>query len=354
MLALSIHADYACRHSGRCCSTAWDVPAETDARSAIESGIAAGRLPMLAAFEAGVPPAEYAGVLRKGADGACVWLDRETRLCTVHARLGAAALPATCRLFPRIARTGPRGVAITLSHYCPTAARLLLREDVPLTVVEYPTAFPAGAYEGLEADEWPPLLGGRVLMDDEGFEAWEALLVSRCAAAPTMWTALAAMRQDAAALAAWRPGEDALTAAVRRRARVPVEAADPPGATWVRSRAEDAWGVSPGARPFDGSVALDPALRALAAFDGPARRFLAGHAFASWCAYQGRGIAAHVRGVETAAAVLVLETARALHAVRDFGVDAFLDAVAAADFLLRHQAPREDLAALWSRREGLS
>lgn len=354
MLALSIHADYACRHSGRCCGTAWDVPAEAEARTAIEAGIAAGRLPMLDAFEAGSPPAGYAGVLRKGADGACVWLDLETRLCTVHARLGAAVLPVTCRQFPRIPRTGPRGVAITLSHYCPTAARMLLREDVPLTVVEHPAAFPAGAYEGLEADEWPPLLAGRVLMDDDAFEAWEALLVSRCAAAPTMWTALAAMRQDAAALAAWRPGEAALTDVVRHRAGVAMEAVEPPEAAWIRSRAEDARGVSPGARPFVGPTALDAALGALAAFDRPARRFLAGHAFASWCAYQGRGIAAQVRGVETAGAVLVLETARALHAARDFGEEAFLEAVAAADFLLRHQASREDLAALWSRREGLA
>lgn len=352
-LALSIHADYACRHSGRCCSTAWDVPVEPPARRGIETGIRDGRLPMLDAFAPGTPPDGYAGVLRRAGDGACVWLDRDSRLCAVHARMGEGALPTTCRMFPRIARTGPRGVAITLSHYCPTAARMLLRDDVPLAVVEQPPAFPSGAYEGLDADEWPPLLHPRMLMDDAAYEAWEAHVVWRCATVPSLWAALATIRGDAEALGRWQPDHGDLMGAVRAcRDRQPVDAPVLDDA-WVRTRVRDVRTVAPGASAQgpDDAGPLQAALAALQPYEPAALRLVAAHAFASWCAYQGRGLAAHVRSLEAVAAVLVTEVARAGGASTVLDDEGFLAAVSATDFLLRHQASREELAALWSRRE---
>jgi hypothetical protein len=71
-----------------------------------------------------------------------VFYEHETHLCGVHRALGEGALPATCRIFPRIALTDARGTFITLSHYCPTAAAMLFRTDVPLEIVESPAAFP--------------------------------------------------------------------------------------------------------------------------------------------------------------------------------------------------------------------
>ena len=54
----------------------------------------------------------------------------------------------------------PRGTFITLSHFCPTAASQLFREDVPLAIVESPASFPPADYDGLTVtgDDLPPLL----------------------------------------------------------------------------------------------------------------------------------------------------------------------------------------------------
>lgn len=363
MRTLTLHARYACAHSGACCRTAWHVPVEREARRAIEAGMATRRLPMINAFEARVPPAGTAGVLRHGEDGACVWLEGATRLCLVHQHLGEDALPVTCRTFPRIARTGPRGIDLTLSHYCPTAARLLL-VDGPLAVQEAPPAFTAPRYDGLFADEWPPLLHPRMLMDDAAYEAWETLAVARCSTAPTVWSALAALRADAGALCRWQPGAMPLLAAVEARGAVAPGRASALTPALLAERLAEVWSAVPpdiplGAPPFEpDDAAWTLALDALDRFDAPARRLLAAHAFASWCAYQARGLHAHVRGLEAVVAVLLAELARAQAAGR--GVDAtafpemtFVEAVRATDFLLRHLAGRQALADAWSDAEGL-
>jgi hypothetical protein len=36
VFALSIHADYACRHSGACCSAGWTIPVEPHGRPLLE------------------------------------------------------------------------------------------------------------------------------------------------------------------------------------------------------------------------------------------------------------------------------------------------------------------------------
>ena len=350
MVALSIHADYRCGHSGRCCSTDWDVPVESSARAAIEAGQQERRLPLVEPFAAGFPPEGYAGVLRRER-GACVFFDQASRLCAVHGQLGQGALPVTCRQFPRIARTGPRGVAITLSHYCPTAARMLLREDVPLAVVEQPEAFPPGSYEGLQADDWPPLLHPRMLMDEASYDAWEAHVVWRCATVSSLWSALATIRRDAEALCRWRPEDGVLMDAVLAcRSRAVVQVGVPDGA-WVHSRIRDAREAVPEAEPVEERLDLSAGLAAMASFERAALRLVAAHGFASWCAYQARGIAAHVRSLETVAAVLLVEVARVKASSDSWGREGFLAAVGATDFLLRHEASREALAAVWTRRE---
>jgi hypothetical protein len=42
--ALSIHADYRCRHSGVCCSADWDVPVEAVVYRNLSAALDAGRL----------------------------------------------------------------------------------------------------------------------------------------------------------------------------------------------------------------------------------------------------------------------------------------------------------------------
>ena len=54
---------------------------------------------------------------------------------------------SACRQFPRVVTLTPLGVSVTLSHYCPTAAALVISCDgaprSPLRIVAAPPAFPA-------------------------------------------------------------------------------------------------------------------------------------------------------------------------------------------------------------------
>src|SRR5262245_28724951 len=127
VFALSIHADYRCRHSGLCCSTGWDVPIELPIYRTLQEAVASGRLRQHAAARHLAPfvvepdlPDDAAAMLERTDGGQCVFLDRGTNLCIVHRDLGEQALPATCRHFPRLALRDGRGIFITLSHYCPT------------------------------------------------------------------------------------------------------------------------------------------------------------------------------------------------------------------------------------------
>jgi hypothetical protein len=87
-------------------------------------------------------------------------------------------------------------------------------------------------------------------------------------------------------------------------------------------------------------------------FHAPLNRYLASKAFASWTAYQGRGVLTIVRGLEAALAVVRLEAARQCrNAGRDLDGDLLRDAFRSADFILNHLAVGEDLADAWSAAE---
>jgi len=154
--ALSIHADYRCRHSGACCSADWDVPIELPVYRALKEAVDGGRLQPQASARHLSPfivepdlPEDAAAMLERTDIGECVFLERGTKLCIIHRDLGEPALPATCRYFPRLAVRDDRGTFITLSHFCPTAASMLFRDDCPLAITSGPHVFPPGEYEGL-------------------------------------------------------------------------------------------------------------------------------------------------------------------------------------------------------------
>ena len=96
------------------------------------------------------------------------------RMCAVHRELGEPMLPSACRQFPRVTLTDPRGRWITLSHFCPTAAALLF-SPAPVLIVAAPASIALdGAAEGLDATAaLPPLLRPGMLMDFDGYGAWE-------------------------------------------------------------------------------------------------------------------------------------------------------------------------------------
>lgn len=367
VFALSIHADYQCRNSGVCCSTNWDVPVEVPIYRSLVDALAAGSLRVapgaehLQPFIVGPDLPEDAGAIFERTDvDQCVFFDRDSRLCIVHRDLGESALAATCKLFPRLAVRDGRGTSITLSHFCPTAASMLFREDVPLRIVESPVAFPPRDYEGLvvAADDLPPLLTPTMLMDLDGYAAWERHMVARCAAATGPESALATIARDARALRAWKPGGATLAAAI---ASLPANAV--PGETHESLAQSLALypdviaAVPDDFRPEPDESGLDEAYLAFVRdcwdrFGVPLTRYVAGKAFASWTAYQGRGVTSIVRGLDAALAVVRIEASRLCRdSGRPLDSDLLLESFRAADFTLNHLAVGEDLAHAWSRAE---
>lgn len=354
---LSMHAGYACRHAGACCTSHWPIPLERVRVDAVRMAVADGRIavrePWLTA--AAGAPAEIGGVLAIDARGHCVFHQHDR--CAMHRTLGHDRLPSACQHFPRVCSIDARGVAVTLSHYCPTAAWLLF-DDAPVTIVEGPAPWPGHeSPEGLDArDVWPPLLTEHVLMDHESYAAWERYMVDVLAGEASLDTtpedALGQLRAGAASLVRWTPDDGPLLEVVRSlgrpegrplRERTLAQAEGCPReddalALFDRVRGAVApgmdWDAAPGAWADAWTAQAAPAW---AGWAPVVRRFLAAHAFASWLAYQGRGVLTIVRGVEAAYAVLRIELARAC-VTRDATADrtTLHHAIRRADLLLRH------------------
>lgn len=126
---LGIHAGYQCQHTGACCQN-WAVPAEPHVIEVVQrlklrrSGTTGSLFlsaPLAGTHATGTP------IVARDDHGDCMFFERDPgRLCVIHREAGIAALPSACRHFPRKVLTDARGTFISLSHYCPTAARLLL------------------------------------------------------------------------------------------------------------------------------------------------------------------------------------------------------------------------------------
>jgi Fe-S-cluster containining protein len=366
--SLSIHADYRCRHSGHCCSTNWDVPVELRIDRSLTDALASGRLKMASGTEGLSPfilgsdlPEEAAAMFERTDDGRCVFLERSSHLCIVHRDLGESALAATCRHFPRVAIHDRRGTFVTLSHFCPTAASMLFRDDVPVQIVEEPPAFPPADYEGLEVtdEDLPPLLHPHMLMDLDGYSAWERHMVQRCAdISRRPESILATLRRDAAIVAQWKPGAATLSEAV---SELPPDFLEAPPETRLAASLElfhEAMTAVPEQfRPDPDEDGLAEAYASWVraewpGFRAPVNRYIAAKAFASWTAYQGRGVATIVRGIEAAVALVRVEAARRCRdAGKPLDADLLLEAFRSADFTLNHLAVGEDLAENWSRIE---
>jgi hypothetical protein len=243
-------------------------------------------------------PASSAGVVTaRTADGQCVFFEPDHgRLCAIHRVAGAALLPSACRHFPRVALRDPRGTFVTLSHFCPAAASLLL-EPVDLAIVEAPASLcPAGALEGLDATAvMPPLLRPGLLTDLDGYATWERLGVATLNRELRVEHALDLIAQSTRASCDWRPGGATLSEHV--------------------------------AGAFAHRHACVSATGAPRAFDRPARAFLSAHLFANWVAYQGTGLADIVQYLHDVLA-LVRREMEERHS--------FTEGARAADLRLRH------------------
>jgi Fe-S-cluster containining protein len=372
--ALSIHADYRCRSSGACCRSGWEIPVEPAAEERIHEGMSHGRLrPALAwSRPARGLPQRARVLLRVLPSGECVFLEHGTpRLCALQRQLGAAAMPSACRQFPRIATLTPTGVSLTLSHYCPTAATLLFRDDVALAVASDPPAFPASwPYDGLDArDAFPPLLRPGVLTSWAAHARLEEHAVAVLGREDlSVGQALTQLAAGAEALRAWTvasgPFDDLVT-------RVMGTPAPPPEPGFPLAAALADWervaAVVPPGHPLPKSprqaVEAVGSARAQAAVEegcAAARRavgnWLAAKAFASWLALQGEGLRTTMLGVRVAHSVLCAEAARAVAEAGGEPLDAerLKQAIRRADLLLVHLADAEALARELSRCEAVA
>ena len=369
IFSLSIHADYQCEHSGVCCTSDWDVAVELPIYLSHDQAMAAGQL-----VAPGMPaggtvfiqedlPDDAGAMIARTSGGDCVFYHRHSGLCVVHRDLGEPLLPSTCRHFPRVAVRDRRGTCISLTHYCPTAASMLFRDDVPLEVVESPAAFPPAAYDGLvvDPDAWPPLLHPHMLMGLEAYSAWERHMVRRCAD-PSMSpeSVIATLTRDARLLRAYTPGTGSLLDAIAALPGGVVEA--PPQRALDESLAFFAGVIAAVPDEFTPEPDEQMLAEAFARYvvpawpdwSAPVNRYLAAKAFASWTAYQGRGVLSIVRGIEAALGLVRVEAARQCRdRSRSLDAELLREAFRNADFLLNHLAGGEELAEGWSKAEEL-
>ena len=346
---LSIHAGYLCRHAGACCTAGWDVPVETDVVAAISARFASDDPARF--FHLRDPRDEP--ILRTAADGACVFFDAaHGRLCRIHRSVGANGLPSACRQFPRITLRDARGTWITLSHFCPTAARLLFT-PAPLHIVSAPEGISlAGAAEGLDATAaLPPLLRRGMLMDQEGYTAWEQMSVELLGSRGSdARAALAAVEEASRTIREWSPGGETLRALVTRtmaRTTGSTVADDPSAdtrrhalalASVPRALVRNEETTAGEARSSEVAVVLHD-------FDAVIRRYLASKLFASWWAYLGLDLMGVVEAIQVHRAVLQFRIARRLQ-MHDSPDESVLQAIRDTELLMAHKSDSRTLARL--------
>jgi Fe-S-cluster containining protein len=369
-LALSVHANFECRHSGACCSAGWAIPVETPLHQRLEEAVRDGRLrvpardveptfrPFLTPTD---PPEGCSAILKTDATGTCAFFDRRAgNRCAIQRHLGHDHLPSACRHFPRVCLIDSRGLFVTLSHYCPTVAGALFDDATHLEVVSDPAVLRSEmVYEGLDArGAFPPLLRPNLLMDLGSYDLFERHMVRTLAREDlSPEAALQRIAFTAEDIRYWTIGEMSL---VDEHVRGAIDVGDalgrdpgcpePAAATLASLYAEVTASVPSGVTRPEAVPNLDDVHRSLvrpawADFRRPVSRYLAAKGFASWLAYQGHGVRTIVFSMAVALGVLKVEAARQSgQAGRALDRDLLLEAFRAADLLLVHLASREELA----------
>jgi Fe-S-cluster containining protein len=364
--ALSRHSRYRCRHSGACCTSNWPIHVEADRARALRRALGEGRLTAVSpdgpaqplAMTPDLPPGA-AAVLATTPSGACVFYDGVERRCAVQRTLGHESLPSACQHFPRRCLIERDAVFVSLSHYCPTVARMTLDDESSHGVVEAPASLVGHLRpEGLDArDVLPPLLRPGMLTDLDGYHAWEREVVALLESGETPEVALARVRWMTRAVQSWSPGDGTLSDTVGAAAaecRRIAGAVEDPGHLDHAARLdlfEQVRMAVPEAHRPAAIVPVAPLddVRLVAAAwnrrSRPLGRFLAAHAFGNWSAYLGSGIGTVVRSLDAALAVVRVEAARLCakrQQVLDDGV--LVEAFRSADLLLVHLADPQELA----------
>lgn len=301
-----------------CCTSGWPIPVERARVGAIEGAISRDVIPLrvepwIVADQNA--PDDVAGMLALRDNGHCVFFEAGRPGCSIH-----GVKPAGCNHFPYLCLIDPRGVHVTLSHYCPTAASLLFEHRGPIAIVEGP-APPTGEdeVEGLDARESlpPAFVKATVgkpddlrprLMSFDDLSAWE-------------------QEQIAGATIGDLEGDDvALFDRARAAVPAPWSWPSPP------EHLEEIWWsqVAPAWHTFEDVLA----------------RYAAAKLFASWSLYLGDGVEAAARTARIASAVLRIETARQCAMFRrPLDRELMIEGIRQSDLLLVHYADPGMLAA---------
>lgn len=355
---LAFHALYRCRHAGVCCTSGWTIPVEAPLYRSLKSALEWGQLRpdgphrIEDLFEPidDLPDREPV-VLRRRADGSCVFFERDRgNLCAIQRQVDHAHLPSACRHFPRVALIDPRGAFVTLSHVCPTAARMLLDDGDAAVVTSGPVIDRHLSLEGLDArDALPPLITPDLLWDWDGWDRWErgaVALLARTDRAPEV--SMAGLLDAVESVRSWRPAEgpleDAVASAMERAAAV----GEPLRLSEASMRALCAAVEASIPEPLKPSGLAPTPMFDVPGWDGwagPIGRYLSARAFANWVGYYGADLRTWFASVLAAYAALKASASTRIRAGGAPGdPDVLVRAFGDADRLLLHMASAAVLA----------
>jgi hypothetical protein len=336
---LSFHAGYRCRHVGECCRAGWDVEVEPHIVDAVRSG---RLLTVLSADEPFVPLPEGDGLApARRTSGECAFHHADR--CSLQEAGSESMLPSACRHFPRVYLRDARGTLLTLSHFCPTAASLLL-DTAPVTIVDaQPPLALEEPIEGLDAREaLPPLVRPGLLADTAGYGAWEEAVVRTFLDSPDADSAFHRIEGATEAVRGWSPSKGPLTAAVDAAFAVTTVAESPTGDTVRLSRgfalAHELTGPHPLMEIPAGFERHWARLQHSAApvMRDPMARYLAASAFGNWIAYRGQGLRSVVEWLRTCYDVVRVQMVRNLSGRTVITAEDLLDSFRAADYVMVH------------------
>lgn len=335
---LSFHATYRCQHAGACCEAAWEIEVDAPIVDAVSLGrlkpIHVSASPFRHTTDDGGRP--FVAPARTD-EGTCSL--RHEQRCSLQRAGGEAMLPTACRHFPRVYRREPHGDRLTLSHFCPTAAALLLDpSEISIVPAHAPLAL-QNAAEGLNATTTlPPLLRPGMLMDHPGYDRWEALVIEAFARAGTIEEAFARITAATERIRRWHPADGELEAAVR----LGFDGVAPPIDCERLSRGFEVLRAVTGEHPLLESPADFPsAWRSLrdtheAMLDVPLRKYLAACTFANWIAYRGQGLRSIVEWLRACFDVFRLQITRIFQTDAVLTRESLIRAFRDSDYLIVH------------------
>ncbi|MEO5894543.1 MAG: hypothetical protein ABIS06_02460 [Vicinamibacterales bacterium] len=219
------------------------------------------------------------------------------------------------------------GTRVSLSHYCPTAASLLVSTGELRVIAAPPGLVVDEPVEGLDArGALPPLIRPDMLADNDGYCAWEAACVATLERHGDATSALGVIGLATEVLRQWTPSAGSLADAVAR-AFVTAEEKSRRPVPYASAGLEIVGSLAPSAPP----VSDQPCGQLTADTERTIANYLAARVFGNWLCYQGRGLRTIVAWLHACHDVVRAYTGSQLTATVDI-----VSAIRAADFLMMH------------------